>query len=443
MHARFCDGIPRRDLLRIGAAGVMGMGLTLPEMLQRQAMAAAAKGAKDDVSLIILFLKGGLSTIDTVDLKPEAPAEFRGEFRPIDTNVPGIQVCEHLPRVARQMDKFSLIRSFGHHDSNHGPADHYMLTGYAPTAGFNPSVSPNNQKPSHGSVVARKLGPRGSVPAYVCLPRMHASGGAAYLGAAAAPFVIEADPNAPGFAVPDLAPPLELDAARLASRREVLSRVDRYQKSAEVAANAQARTVNVFRQRAFDLMTSPEAKRAFDISAEPEKLRDQYGRTSLGQSCLMARRLVEAGARCVTIDHTNWDTHDNNFHVLRTELLPALDAGMSTLFADLADRGLLSKTLVVVTGEFGRTPRINKNAGRDHWGPSFTVILGGGGIQGGRVVGASDARAERPAGDTRGPADLSATMYHLLGINPEDEFYTPEGRPVKIANDGRLIRELV
>ncbi len=194
----FCDGVPRRDLLRIGAAGVMGIGFTLPELLQRQARAAAAKSAgKDDISLIILFLKGGLSTIDTFDLKPDAPAEFRGEFDPIATNVPGIEICEHLPRVAQQMDKFSLIRSFSHHDSNHGPADHYMLTGYAPTAGFNPSVSPNNQKPSHGSVIARKLGPRGSVPAYVCLPKMHPSGGAAYLGAAAAPFVIEADPNAP------------------------------------------------------------------------------------------------------------------------------------------------------------------------------------------------------------------------------------------------------
>ena len=442
MHTKFCDGLPRRDILRIGAAGAFGFGLSLPELLARQA-AAAGKAARDDVSLIILFLKGGLSTIDTFDLKPDAPAEFRGEFNPISTNVAGTQICEHLPRVAGQMEKFSLIRSFGHHDSNHGPADHYMLTGYAPTAGFNPSVSPNNQKPSYGSIISRKLGPRGSVPAYVCLPRMHPSAGAAYLGPAAAPFVIEADPNAPGFAVPDLAPPLELDAARLASRREVLAKVDRYQQAAEVSANRSARTVNVFRQRAFDLMTSPEAKRAFDISAESEKLRDEYSRSSLGQSCLMARRLVEAGVRCVTIDHTNWDTHDNNFHVLKTELLPALDAGMSTLFADLSQRGMLARTLVLVTGEFGRTPRINKNAGRDHWGPSFTVMLGGGGIQGGRVVGASDARAEKPAGDARSPADLTATMCHLLGIHPEEEFYTPEGRPIKIANDGRLIRELV
>jgi uncharacterized protein (DUF1501 family) len=222
-----------------------------------------------------------------------------------------------------------------------------------------------------------------------------------------------------------------------------LTRVDRYQKSAELKANSRAGTVGAFRQRAFDLMTSPEAKRAFDLQAEPDALRDEYGRQTLGQSCLMARRLVEAGVRCVTVEHTNWDTHDNNFSVLKKELLPYLDRALSALFRDLDDRGLLAKTLVVVTGEFGRTPRINKNAGRDHWGPSFTVALGGGGIHGGRVVGASDERAEKPADHPYGPEDLSATMYQLLGINPEDEFHTPEGRPVKIANQGRRIHELL
>ncbi len=272
---------------------------------------------------------------------------------------------------------------------------------------------------------------------------MHNSGGASYLGPSAAPFVIEADPNAPGFTVPDLQPPLQLDARRLESRQALLARVDRFQQAAEAQANAGARDMSVFRQKALDLMTSPAAKTAFDIAAEPEKLRDEYGRTSLGQSCLMARRMVEAGVRCVTIDHTNWDTHDNNFVVLKDELLPALDAGLSTLFGDLSDRGMLDSTLVVVTGEFGRTPRINKNAGRDHWGPGFTVLLAGGGIQGGRVIGASNAHAERPATQPHGPEDLFATMYHLLGINPEDEFHTPEGRPVKIVNDGQVIWDLL
>ncbi|MCL6502907.1 MAG: DUF1501 domain-containing protein [Pirellulales bacterium] len=436
----FCDGHSRRDVLKVGAASLFGMCWGLADVL---AARAAAGESGRDVSLIILFLKGGLSTIDTWDLKPEAPREFRGEFRPIETVVPGIQIGEHLPRVAQQMDKLSLIRSFNHRNSDHGPADHYMLTGYFPGAGFNPNLKPNNQRPAFGSIVARKLGPRGSVPPYVCLPRLHPSAGPAYLGATVAPLVIEADPAAPDFAVPDLMPPLSLPADRLARREELLAQIDRYQRAAEAQANSAAQTVSVFRERAFGLMTSAEAKRAFDIHAEPDRLRDEYGRHTLGQCCLMARRLVEAGVRCVTIDHANWDTHDNNFHVLRQDLLPQLNAGLSTLLRDLADRGLLESTLVIVTGEFGRTPRINANAGRDHWGPAFTVALAGGGIQGGRVVGRTDARAERPAQDPYGPEDLAATLFHLMGIDPEDEFYTPEGRPVKIANQGRLIRALL
>ena len=441
----FCDGIRRRDMLRVGAAGLLGSGVVgLPEILRRQAQAAEATGrSASEISLIFLFLKGGISTIDTWDMKPDAPAEFRGEFQPIDTNVPGIQICEHLPRVAGQMDKFSLVRSFGHHNSDHGAADHYMLTGYFPLPGFNPSLSPNNQRPSHGSIIARKLGPRGSVPPYVCLPKMHASAGPTYLGSSAAPFVVDADPNAPNFAVPDLSPPFEVETSRLTSRKQLLAGIDRYQQAAEIQANRSAQAVSVFQKKAFDLMTSSDTKAAFDIHQEPEKLRDEYGRTTLGQSCLAARRLIEAGVRCVTIDHSNWDTHQENFLVLRKDLLPMLDRGMSALLRDLSDRGMLETTLVVVTGEFGRTPRINQNAGRDHWGPSTTIALGGGGIKGGLAVGKSDARAEKPEGTPYLPADLSYTMYRLMGINPDDEFLTPEGRPVKITNNGRMMSELV
>lgn len=439
----FCDGITRRDFVYLGTVGVFGFGLTLPKLLARQARAASNRRTPRDVSLIFLFLHGGLSTIDTFDLKPDAPAEFRGEFQPIATNVAGIRIGEHLPKLARNMDKLALIRSFRHHNSDHGRADHYMLTGYFPQAGFNPGLNPNNQKPAHGAIIARKLGPRGSVPPYVCLPKMHPSTGSAYLGAAAAPFVIDADPNAPDFAVPDVVPPPALAASRLDARKKLLAQMDRFQKSAERKANASAQTVSVFQEKAFDLMTSPEAKKAFDIHAEGDKLRDAYGRNTLGQSCLMARRLVEAGVRCVTIDHSNWDTHNDNFATLKRQLLPWLDAGLSTLLRDLSERGLLETTLVVVTGEFGRTPRINKDAGRDHWGPAFTVALAGGGIQGCRVVGKSDARAERPAADPHGPEDLSATICHLMGIDPKEEFHTPDGRPVAIVNNGRVIDELL
>jgi hypothetical protein len=442
-HRVFCDGVARRDFLRLGVAGLLGANFTLPSLLSARARAQDHGRSPKDVSLVFVFLHGGLSTIDTLDLKPDAPAEFRGEFRPVATNILGIRIGEHLPRLARQMDKVALVRSFTHHNSDHGFADHYMLTGYFPQAGFNPSLAPNNQRPSLGSVIARKLGPRGSVPPFVCLPKMHPSCGPAYLGPAAAPFVIDADPNAPDFSVPDVVPPPALPADRLDDRRRLLARVDRFHDAAEARANRDAGTVDVFRQKAFALMTSPQAKRAFDLHGESDRLRDEYGRTTLGQSCLMARRLVEAGVRCVTVDHSNWDTHNDNFATLKRQLLPALDAALAALLRDLADRGLLESTLVVVTGEFGRTPRINKDAGRDHWGPAFTVALAGGGIKGGRVLGKTDARAERPAGDPCGPEDLAATACRLLGIDPGEAFHTPDGRPAAVVNGGRVLHELL
>jgi uncharacterized protein (DUF1501 family) len=450
---RFCDGVPRRSVLRAGFAGLLGAPLGLEALLARRAAAAESSAApagesqssrsRDDVSLVIVFLKGGLSTIDTLDMKPEAPPEFRGEFEPGDTVVPGLRIATLLPRTARQADKFALLRSMTHPNSNHGQADHYMLTGYHPTPAFNPNLSPNNERPSCGSIIARSLGTRGSVPPYVCLPQMHDSAGPAYLGPGAAPFVVEADPNAPDFQVPDLVPPLVVDAARFDRRRELLATVDRFRRSGQTQASSAARQMSGFREKAFELMASAETRAAFDIAREHDRLRDEYGRHTLGQSCLMARRLVESGVRCVTIEHSNWDTHDNNFRVLKDDLLPQFDTAISTLFRDLHDRGRLESTLVMVFGEFGRTPRINPNAGRDHWGPSNTILLGGGGIVGGRVVGATNARAEKPASDPCGPEDLAATAFHLLGIDPEREFLTPEGRPVKIVNNGRVLRDLL
>lgn len=422
----------------------MGTGLTLSHILERQAHATAAKPSKTkpeaDVSMIIVFLRGGLSTIDTLDLKPNSPKEIRGPFNPISTSVPGIQVGEHMAKTARQMDKFSIVRSFTHTNSNHGFADHYMLTGYHPTPAFNRGLNPNNERPAHGAIVSRKLGPQGSVPPYVCLPTMHKSAGAAYLGPTNEPFVIAADPNAPDFSVPDLIPPLTVDATRLDSRQELLGRLGRFERAIEAETNSGAQTLSIFREKAFSLMTSPEAKRAFDIEQEPTALREEYGRNTLGQSCLMARRLIEAGVRCVTVEHSGWDTHGHNFLLLEKTLLPMLDPAMAALFRDLDDRGMLDTTLVVVTGEFGRTPRINNNAGRDHWGPSFAVPMGGGGLKGGRVVGASDATGSKPTEDPYGPEDLAATMHHLLGIDPDEEFHSAEGRPFKIVNDGKLMK---
>jgi len=271
---------------------------------------------------------------------------------------------------------------------------------------------------------------------------MHNSAGASFLGPAVAPFSINADPSDPGFEVRDMVPALDLDANRLQNRSELLATVDRFQRSKEAQANHQLKSLNAFRDKAHSLMTSPAARRAFDIQSESSALRDAYGRHSLGQSCLMARRLVEAGVRCVFVNHIDWDTHLNNFQNLRRDLLPPLDSAMSTLFQDLSDRGMLENTLVLVTGEFGRTPRINDKAGRDHWGPCFTAMIGGGGLAGGRVVGASDEHAAKPADRPIGPEDLLATIYHELGIDHAKEFLTPEGRPIKIVNEGRRIHEL-
>lgn len=440
----FCDRVNRRNALRIGLGASLGGAIGLPQLLAAEAAAKhGVDASRDDVSLIILFLQGGLSTIDTLDLKPNAPAEFRGDFKPIDTVVPGLQVCEHTPEIAKVADRFSLLRNFTHNNSGHGPADHAMLTGYFPRAGFNGGLKPNNHSPSHGSIIAKKLGPRGSVPPYVCLPKMHNSGGPAYLGSRYAPFTVDADPNAPDFSVPDLVPPLTVNSTRLDSRRQLMKTVDRFQKGAEASVNSKAQALTTFQKKAFDLITSPATKIAFDIEAESDAVRDEYGRHSLGQSCLMARRLVEAGVRCVTIDHTNWDTHYNNFTVLKDDLLPHLDSGLPTLLRDLDQRGMLDKTLVCVMGEFGRTPRVNKYAGRDHWGPSNCILLAGGGIKHGRVIGATNSKGERPAKDPVGPADLSATMHHLLGIDTTEEFYTREGRPMPIAKDGRVLTELL
>jgi hypothetical protein len=439
----FCDGITRRNMLRVGGAGLLGSSLTLPDLLQRSARAADPANKADDVSVIIVFLHGGLSTIDTLDLKTEAPVEFRGDFNPIPTSVPGLSVCEHLPTLAKTAHRFSLIRNFTHSNSDHGAADHYMLTGYRPSAAFNGSIKPNNQKPAHGAIIARQLGPRGGVPPFVCLPVMHPSCGPSYLGATCAPFVVESDPNSPNFKVPDLVPPLVVDAERLDARKSLLDSVDKFRKSIDVAANSKAFQRSKFQEKAFELVTSAATRKAFDLGSESASLRDEYGRTTLGQSCLMARRLVESGVRCVTVDHHNWDTHYNNFHVLKNDLLPQLDSGLSALLRDLDDRGTLSKTLVAVFGEFGRTPRVNKDAGRDHWGPSNAILLAGGGIKPGVVVGKTNQLGEKPEGPSHGPEDLSATIFHLLGIDSTIEFYTPEGRPVPIVNNGRVMQDVL
>lgn len=441
---RYCDGVTRRDIVRVGTAATLGMNCTLDRLLQGEARAAEAGRAADtSKSCIFIFFVGGASSIDMWDMKPNAPSEIRGPFREIPTNVPGTRISEHLPQLARTMDRLALVRSFTHTNGEHGGADHWMMTGYKPGPGFVSSDNMiNNQRPCHGAVVARQLGPRGAVPPYVAVPSMPKSGGSAYLGATAAPFLIDADPSAPDFQVRDLRPGFDVDSSRLSDRRSLMSRLDRYQHSVELEANRRAGAISTYYQKAFELITSPEAQKAFDIAQESPEVRDRYGRHSLGQSCLMARRLIEAGARFVTVEHGNWDTHAQNFISLESNLLPQVDTALTALLNDLHDRGLLETTLVIPTGEFGRTPVINKDAGRDHWPKAMTVPFAGGGVVGGRLIGASDARAEAPATDPFTPEDMAATIYRTLGVDYSEVYSDPLGRPLPILDSGRPIDEL-
>jgi uncharacterized protein (DUF1501 family) len=409
------------------------------------ASASAFESGSSDKSLIIIFLKGGPSTIDMFDMKPDAPYEYRGEFSPISTNTPGIHITEHMPLTAQQQDKFSIIRSMSHSDSNHGSGDHYMLTGYKPNPTFQSKQMPNNHNPSFGSIISHEKGGIGSVPAYICLPTMHKSGGPAYLGATHSPFVIAADPNSPTFSVPDLVPPFDLPDDRIAIREKLRRQLSKFEGTKEVSskANRKANSFNTFRESAKTLMLSKEAKEAFDIESEPAKMRERYGRSTLGQSCLMARRLVEAGVRCVTIQHTDWDTHDENFRLLKDELLPPLDSAISTLFADLADRGLSDKTVVLVTGEFGRTPKIDGGAGgRGHFPAAFSLLLSGGGLNSGMCVGETDSTGMSCVGSCYTPEDLSKTLLRTLGVETHQELHSSEGRPYAIVNGGKIIKEL-
>jgi hypothetical protein len=451
MHVRtnkkspYCDGILRRDFVRVGMAMTLGTSLSLDQLLECEARAAEARGGAngDSKSCIFIFFVGGASSIDMWDMKVNTSSEIRGPFHEISTNVPGTRICEHLPKLAKTMDKFALVRSFTHTDGTHGSADHWMMTGYKPGPGFVSSDNMiNNQRPCHGSVVARQLGPRGAVPPYIALPSMPKSGGSAYLGATAAPFLIDTDPSAPDFSVRDLQLAMNVDSARLEDRRGLINQLDRYQKSIELEANHRAGAISTYYEKAFGLITSPQAKQAFDITNEDPRVRDTYGRHSLGQSCLMARRLVEAGARFVTVEHGNWDTHAQNFISLETNLLPQVDTAITALINDLDDRGMLDNTLVIPTGEFGRTPTINKDAGRDHWPNVMTVPFAGGGVVGGRVIGASDDRAEAPATEPISPEDMAATIYKTLGVDYSQTYYDPLGRPLPILDSGSPIREL-
>jgi hypothetical protein len=431
--SRSCDGVTRRNVLRIGALTAFGLGL--PDLLRARAL---GNTPEKDVSCVLLWLQGGISHIDSFDPKPDAPTEIRGEFGAIDTCVPGIKLCDPLPKLAVHQDKYSIIRSHNPRNGSHGVADAYMMSGHA----FNPALT----FPAFGAVVSREKGDRNSMPPYVQLgqsiDQRFGGGVAGFLGDRYNPFVLPGDASNPGFKVRDVSMPSGVDRTRFDRRLKALHAVDTWQARLEAAPSSLEAT-ETFYQKAYSLITAPQAKKAFDINAEDPRLRDRYGRNSLGQGCLLARRLIESGVRFVTVTDGGWDTHQDNFKALKSRLLPRLDGAISGLLQDLSDRGMLETTLVVCLSDFGRTPKVNPSAGRDHWSTAGIALMAGGGLKPGIAVGETNALAEQPIDSPYYTEDLAATIYDRLGIPLDTTHRTPDGRPIQVNYEGRLIRELL
>ncbi len=428
-------GISRRRMLQIGAPA---LGLSLADILQARATSSRSDGARKGKSLIVFWTHGGLSQQDTWDMKPNAPAEYRGMYQPVATSVPGIDITERFPHQSRVMEHVSLVRSVHHENGIHAPSAHWMQTGY-----FGPTLARNAaQRPSFGSVISRAIGAGApQMPAYVTIPKSEAFGyqGAVYLGKAFNPFEVGADPNSEGFKVPNLALPDGLAPESVEDRRALLKTFDTLRRDIDNSGVLEG--LDAFKAQALEMVTGDHVRQAFNISQEDDALRDRYGRHQFGQSALLARRLVEAGSTCVTVNTGYWD-HHNEIEQGLESLLPPLDQAIAALIEDLKDRGLLDDVLIYCAGEFGRTPLINGHAGRDHWSNCFTVMFAGGGLRGGQIVGAS----EKWGGGVRErlvtPLDLLATVYETLGISLDTHFEDGSGRPVSIVDTGRPIAGL-
>lgn len=431
-----CHGnqLGRRGFLAAGAFG--GLGLSLAELLMLREARAQIKQydfieAKAE-SVIHVFLPGGIAHQETFDPKPYSPLEYRGELGTVRTNT-GEVFSETVPNLAKCADKLAVIRSMTHGEAAHERGTHNMFTGYKP--------SPALVFPSFGSVVSHEYGSRNNLPPYVCVPGVpNEFAGTGYLSSSFGPFALGDDPQNPNFKVRDLNLANGVAPERFIRRKSALEAVNRRFSSLTSADSVNA--MDSFYDRAYGLLDSAQAREAFDIGKEDAGLRDRYGRNQAGQRLLMARRLVEAGVRLVTVTYGGWDMHDNITGGMRSQM-PALDVALATLIDDLSQRGLLEKTLVIVSSEFGRTPKINATAGRDHWPKVFSVMLAGGGIKGGTVYGASDATATEPEENPVDPADLATTMYHLLGIVADKELMAPGDRPIEIVDGGEVIKPLL
>jgi hypothetical protein len=421
---RYCDGVRRRDFLK---AGALGSGLSLAGYLRLarsgEVQPAVAKSA------IFVNLGGGPSHLDTLDLKPSAPEEIRGEFKPIDTKVAGVQISEHLPKLAGHTDKFAIVRGVSHTLAAHDLGTKYLNTGNRPL--------PSLEFPGYGAVVSKELPGERDLPAFVAIPNTPQRAG--YLGVRYAPLSTQTAPKlGKPFTVRGVALSGDLTIEQVGRRQELLGDLDTLFKGYE-ADSGLVEGLDQFDEQAYQIISSSRARAAFDLTQEKPEVAQEFGDTGFGQSCLLAVRLVEAGVRFATVSFGGWDTHQQNFKRLKEKLLPDLDQGLAAIFAQLELRGLLSSTVVFVTGEFGRTPKINKNAGRDHWPRAMCVLLGGAGIHTGQVIGATDERGMGPAGDAVTPDQVAASFYHTLGIDYEREYHTNTGRPVMIVREGSLI----
>jgi uncharacterized protein (DUF1501 family) len=433
-----CEGFSRRDCLKLGLAGLFGGGLV---GALRSTAVAAINPARKAKACILIWMDGGPSHYETFDPKPDAPQEFRGQFDAIATKSVGVRFSQHMQRLASISDKFAVVRSIRHDQGNHGAGNHYMMTGAPPRipVGCGAFVS---YHPSLGSAVARECGAPPGLPAYFSMPDMSRSGGPNFLGARYAPFVVEENPDNPNFRVRDVAIPRELTEGRFHSRKDLRKLVDRMQRIQDDAAADPVRDVDQFYEQGYSLVLSKEAQQAFDIHREPEKTRQRFGRTGFGQRALLARRLVEAGVPFITLYDGGWDHHTDLFNAFNKRM-PAWDNTVATLIEDLSERGLLDTTMVIALGEFGRTPQINKDSGRDHWSNAMSVLFAGGGTPGGQAVGATDAKGFAAIERVLSPENFVSTIYTKLGIDPDKMYYTHEGRPVHLVSDPTPIRELM
>lgn len=436
-----CAGQSRRDFIQLGLGGLLGYSMSDLLRLRAADSKTPVNPKGKNVNCILIWLDGGPSHYETFDPKPDAPSDIRGEFKSISTKIPGVHFSEKVPKLAEAFDKFTVVRSVCHKDPNHGGGNHYMMTGM-PTPVPVACGAFVTFHPSYGSMVSYDRGLHNGLPAYASMPEISRSGGPNFLGAQHAPFVIDGYPNSPAFKVRDVVLPKEISEGRAEARQTLRKSLDQMKRYHEKLADDPAVAFDEYYSQALQLVSSKEAQLAFDINKEDEKLREKYGRNDFAQRLLLARRLVEVGVSFVTVYNGGWDHHTKIFDAFKGKQAQQLDQGLAALIEDLHARGLLENTMVLCLGEFGRTPKVNKDAGRDHWPGAMSILTAGADIPGGQIVGATDPKGYYASENVYRPEDFAASLYTKMGIDPNQILHNTAGRPVPLVNNGRLIKEL-